>query len=185
MLCFPFLGMIDQLINQPYTDINMTIEASTLLYALERNYDTLIKQIDGITDEESLLQLPFRGNCLNWILGHLLQSRNRWLIMLGEAPIWTPEQVARYVRNSPPVTDASDALPFTQMITDLHLSQQRLLVRLQSISQAELDSETTLIPSMPARPTSVWLQISLWHETYHIGSTEILRQLAGKDDQVM
>lgn len=163
----------------------MTIEASTLLYALERNYETLTRQIDGITDEESLLQLPFRGNCLNWVLGHLLQSRNRWLIMLGESPIWTLEQAARYARNSPPVTDASDAIPFSQMAADLHTSQQRLLLRLQTISQAELDAETVLFPSMPARPVSAWLQISLWHETYHIGSTEILRQLAGKDDQVL
>lgn len=163
----------------------MPIDAQSLLYALERNYDTLTKQIAGITDEESLLQLPFRGNCLNWIVGHLLQSRNRLLILVGEDPIWTPEQVARYGRNSPPVRDSHDAIPFSKMVADFTTAQSKLLARLQTISQADLDAEKVAFPTQPARPLGQWLQMSLWHETYHIGATEILRQLTGKDDQVL
>jgi hypothetical protein len=60
-----------------------------------------------------------------------------------------------------------------------------LVARLQAISQSELDAEKTAFPTMPARSLAAWLHMSLWHETYHIGSTEILRQLAGKDDQVL
>ena len=71
------------------------------------------------------------------------------------------------------------------MVRDLNTSQDRLVSRLKMISQTELDAEKVMMPNMPARPLGSWLQASLWHETYHIGSTEILRQLAGKDDQVL
>jgi len=30
-----------------------------------------------------------------------------------------------------------------------------------------------------------WLNFLLWHETYHVGTTEQLRQLAGKNDKVI
>ena len=31
------------------------------------NHYILNRQIEGLTHEDSLLQLPFRGNCLNWV----------------------------------------------------------------------------------------------------------------------
>ncbi len=163
----------------------MTITADSLIYSLERNYDTLSKQVDGISDAESLLQLPFRGNCMNWVLGHILQSRSNMLRLLGGEPLWTPEQITRYGRNARPVLDASDALPFAKMVADLHTSQSLLLPRLKSITQAELDTETPFFPTLPPRSIGGWLMMMLWHETYHTGNTESLRQLAGKDDQVM
>ncbi len=38
-----------------------------------------------------------------------------------------------------------------------------------------------------ARPRSVgaWLHFLLWHETYHVGQMEYLRQLAGVNDKVI
>jgi len=74
-----------------------------LITIAHRNYGTLLRQIDTLTHEDSRLQPPFRGNCLNWVMGHIVQSRDRMLRVVGEATVWTPEQVARYERNSPPV----------------------------------------------------------------------------------
>ena len=40
------------------------------------NHWVVTNQTDDLTHDDSLLQLPFRGNCLNWILGHILVSRH-------------------------------------------------------------------------------------------------------------
>jgi hypothetical protein len=40
----------------------------------QNNHEIIHKQIAGISQDESLLQLPFRGNCLNWVVGHIWVS---------------------------------------------------------------------------------------------------------------
>ena len=56
------------------------MDDSHLLRAeLERNYSVLEMQLKDVTHEESLIQPPYSGNCLNWILGHLVLSRGTLL----------------------------------------------------------------------------------------------------------
>lgn len=162
------------------------IDAKLLLEVAERNYRTLQRQINGLTHEQSLLQPPFRGNCLNWVVGHLVTSRERMLLLVDEEAVWTPDQRMRYERGSEPVTDGNNALHFEQIVADLEISHGRLVSRLQSIPPEALDVRK--VPyNLPADPEPVWdwLQFLLWHETYHIGNTELLRQLAGTNDKVI
>ncbi|MEM8861918.1 MAG: hypothetical protein AAGD96_26650 [Chloroflexota bacterium] len=74
----------------------------------ETNYWVVTRQVDGLTHEDSLLQLPFRGNCLNWVLGHLLVSRQDALKLLGIDGSWTEDEIARYKFDSAPITSADD-----------------------------------------------------------------------------
>jgi DinB superfamily len=162
------------------------IDARLLLEVAERNYRTLLRQIDGLTHEQSLLQPPFRSNCLNWVVGHLVMSRERMLLLVDADPVWTAEQRLRYERNSEPITDSKDALHFDTIVADLGVSHERLVSRLQAITGDELNARK--VPyNLPADPEPVWdwLQFLLWHETYHIGNTELLRQLAGTNDKVI
>ena len=69
----------------------VTMDAELITGIFEINYNVIKQQVDGLTHEDSLLQLPFRGNCLNWVLGHILVSRNRALTLIGDWPgttIW-------------------------------------------------------------------------------------------------
>ena len=59
----------------------------------ETNHWVLTRQADGLTHEDSLLQLSFRGNCFNWVVGHVLVSRENVLKMLGIEGTWTPSYV--------------------------------------------------------------------------------------------
>ena len=43
-----------------------------LINILERNEGILRAQLEGLTHKNSLLQLPFRGNCLNRVPGHII-----------------------------------------------------------------------------------------------------------------
>jgi hypothetical protein len=57
------------------------------------------------THEESRLQFPFGGNCLNWVMGHLTTTRTNLLAMLGSSDtVWTFDEAKRYIPGSSPVT---------------------------------------------------------------------------------
>jgi hypothetical protein len=43
----------------------------------------------------------------------------------------------------------------------------------------------TVINGGPPWSVAQWLHFLLWHEAYHLGNLEILRQLTGKDDKVI
>jgi len=102
------------------------IDAASLTMILQRNYGIIQRQIKDLTHEQSLLQPPFRGNCLNWVLGHLVMSRQRILIMTNQPMLWTQEQCDRYERGSQPIVDGKDALPFEKIVADLTISQERI-----------------------------------------------------------
>jgi DinB superfamily len=147
-------------------------------YAL--TYRVIHRQVEGVTDEESLIQPPFRGNCMNWVIGHIVASRERVLKLLGAQPTWTIAEAGIYAPNSEPVTSGKRAIPLTHLLRDLETSQQRLLAALQQVAPetlaARADEEETV---------GQQITFSHWHETYHVGQLELLRQLAGKNDKVI
>ncbi len=162
------------------------ISAKTLMKVAARNCGVIRAQAESVTHEQSLLQPPIRGNCMNWVVGHIVQSRDRMLRLVGLPMLWTPEQIARYERDSAPILDGHDALPFEKMLADLAVQQGHLNARLQTITRDELDAiGVEAIKGITTWTVAEWLQFLLWHETYHLGNLEILRQLAGKNDKVI
>ncbi len=162
------------------------IDAESLTMILQRNFGVIMMQIDGITHEESLIQPPFFGNCMNWVLGHMVMSRERILIMIGAPRVWTQEQCDRYERGSQPIIDPQDALPFDKIVADFKTAQERILDWFKTCTPGDLAVEAVPhhIPTDSA-PRWDWLEFLLWHEAYHIGNLELLRQLAGKNDKVI
>lgn len=159
------------------------IEPTLLISLFERSYSTLKDQADGLTHKDSLLQYPFRGNCFNWVLGHLLVSRNGVMAALGLTPIWSDELRQQYGRGSDPITpeNSATAYRFEDMLRDLDTTQEQIVACLRTKTFADM-----LLPSdRPNMKMGERLAHSAWHEAYHTGNTEPLRQLTGKDDQVI
>jgi hypothetical protein len=142
------------------------------------NHQVLQMQVKGLTHEDTLLTPPFRANCLNWVLGHIVVYRDRALALLGEKPIWDENQAAAYNRESEPL-QASDALPLAQILADLEETQERLAVALAELTADDLERV------VDDRTLAQRLTFAYWHEAYHTGQTELLRQLAGVDDKVI
>lgn len=164
----------------------MQIDTESLLISLNRNFGVIQKQTEGLTHEQSLLQPPMRGNCMNWVVGHIVQSRDRMLRAVGETPCWPPEHVQRYERDSPPILDGSDALPFEQMLADLAEQHQRLSAWLKAATPEAMEViAPSVIVGISEWTRAQWLHFLIWHETYHLGNLELLRQLAGTDDKVI
>ena len=144
------------------------------------NHRVLHMQTKGLSHEDSLLQPPFRGNNLNWVLGHIIAGRSTALALLDGEPVWTKEEAAPYTQESEPIT-ADDAFPLEKLVADLDETQERLDEALESITPEGLAH----IAEGKDRSLGERLSFLYWHETYHTGQTELLRQLAGTDDKII
>ena len=160
------------------------ITTTDLIQGLERNLGIIKAQTEGLSHADSLLQLPFRGNCLNWVLGHIAANRNSMLLFLGKEAIVSEAHAKRYGYGSEPVCgDADDILTLEQLLMVLEQGQGALTASLQKITAEELARE---VQSFLGTTTLGQLIFYLyWHESYHTGQPEYLRQLAGKDDKVI
>ena len=140
----------------------------TNLYAIRVN-------TEGIADADGLLQPPPAGNCMCWVVGHIVSSREGLLKLLGEEPVLTPEMAARYKRGSSPVTGPGDGHSLSELLTFLGTSQERLLRGMTNATPAKWEEP---VPNMgTVREAFYFLH---FHEAYHAGQLAILRRLAGK-----
>ena len=153
-----------------------------LIHLFERTHWVIVKQTDGLTHADSLMQLPFRGNCLNWVLGHLMVYRDKVLELLGEASILSESETRLCKRESTPITDSDSSVKLENLLRGLEQSQERILAGLKIVTPDTMDERVDEGKEQTVRERIEFLQ---WHETYHVGQLEILRQLAGKNDSII
>ena len=160
------------------------ITPKDLAGAFERNLGIAKDQTKGLSHADSIVQPPVRGNCLNWVLGHIAENRNLVLQQLGQPPMLGEAQAKRYGYGSEPVcNDGEDVLKLETLIGLLERSQETINAALGSITPEELNKEVKSF--LGSTTLGYFLFFLYWHETYHLGQTELLRQLAGTDDKVM
>jgi hypothetical protein len=153
--------------------------------AFERNVEIVKEQAAGLSQADSLVQLPFRSNCFNWVLGHLLSNRRTVLKLLGDEQIVDGALVARYEYGSEPVTgEGVGVLPLEQLLSLLDLAQAQIAKRLEEITDKEL-ARPLIVFGTSEQTLGEWLFFFYFHDCYHTGQTEILRQAAGKDDKII
>jgi hypothetical protein len=158
-------------------------DAESLIQSFALTHRIIKLQTDGLSHEDSILQPPFRANCLNWVLGHIIVGRDTALELLGQAPIWGQGEASRYVSGSEPILDRERALPLERLLGDLDRSQQQIEAALKAATPEHLAASVGSRGS--ERPLGKALAGLHWHETYHTGQLELLRQLAGKDDAII
>lgn len=160
------------------------ITAKELSGAFARNLSILEDQTKGLTHADSLLQPPFRGNCMNWVLGHVAETRNGILQQLGKESILTESQAKRYGYGSEPVcADDADTLTLGNLMELIRQSQEDVASALDQITPDELAAEVESF--LGKTSLGHYLFFLYFHDTYHVGQTELLRQLAGTDDKVL
>jgi uncharacterized damage-inducible protein DinB len=161
----------------------MTTELHTAQFSFSER--TIRVNTADLTDRESCLQPSPGGNCVNWIVGHILANRNVVLRLLGEEPIWTKEEAAPYERGSQPLVDPETAIPLKRMLKDLEASHARIIGGLQRLG-AEGLAEQAPPEAAGGKEASLGavLSIFLFHEAYHVGQTGIMRRLIGKEGAI-
>ena len=148
-----------------------------------RNLWVIKQQTKGLNHDDALKQPPFRGNCMNWVLGHLLESRNRVLGLLGQDQNISDQEMARYAAGSEPVVaDGPDVISLDELLKRFEQSQERIEAGLRATSDDKM-AEVVDTERNSTRDDHVFFLY--FHDTYHAGQTELLRQLAGTDDHVI
>jgi len=158
------------------------INSKDLTNAFARNVGIIKMQTEGLTDEDCMRPLP-HGNCLNWVLGHIAATRDSIIETLGEPPLMDVYGI-RYKRGSDPVTQGNEGtMTLEELLTWLNRSQERIAAALSKMDETSLAREYTI----GDQKTTVGQRAFFlyFHETYHVGQTELFRQLAGKDDKII
>ena len=138
--------------------------------------------LKGLTDEDAMKQPSPGGNCLNWVVGHIVGSRAGTLGVLGQESPFGVEKYARYERGSKPVVDSEGTLPLAEMVADFAATAQGLKAGLAGLTPEMLAEKAPFSPGENPQETVGSLLAGLvFHEGYHIGQLGILRRVAGGD----
>jgi hypothetical protein len=141
--------------------------------------------VEGITQEESLIQPSPGGNCLNWVVGHLACIYNKMLPMMGQEQVMDAEALKRYDRGAPPIRDAAEALELRDLLAAFEKATDSIDAGLAGLPSEALDQKAPNSPSgNPDETVRSLLSTVFFHQAYHAGQTGILRRIAGKEGAI-
>lgn len=153
-----------------------TPAARLLAYQFGVTAGALGMNIEGISDEEGRRRPAGGGNCINWVVGHIVSYRQVVLQLLGEMPIWPKDRTEAYGRGSSGEVSAGQELPLAQLLEDLKATTATIAQRLEALPDGALDAPG---PN-PKQTLGQRLAFLAFHESYHAGQVGLLRRLAGK-----
>ncbi len=160
------------------------IRKTDLQRILEMENEIIHEQVSGLTQADSLLQPNPGGNCLNWVLGHLLTNQVEIIQALGGTPPFNPLEIVRYERDSEPIRGEEEGVLHLNTLMSMHDQTHQVLNQLLDASKDEDFEKDIYIGER--KMTLGWRVFFLhFHYTYHIGQLEYLRQLAGKLEKVI
>lgn len=134
--------------------------------------------VQDITHEESLAQPGPNGNCINWILGHLIRVNDNIMRLLGQNPLGGFE---RYERGGAPIKNGEGAADFSKLLQAWDESTRRIDEGLSGITLDALDRPAPFSPTgNPNETVRSLLTTLLFHQSYHTGQLGMLRRIAGK-----
>jgi hypothetical protein len=152
--------------------------ARTIDQVLQRN-------VSGFSQQESLLQPSPAGNCLNWVVGHLVCVYNNMLPLLRQDRLLDAAALKSYERGSAPIRNADEALELTVLMTAWEEASKSVDAGLLALTPQQLDSPTPNSPTRnPNETVRSLLATVFFHQAYHVGQAGILRRVAGKDGAI-
>ncbi len=131
-----------------------------------------------LSHQDSIAAPPFRANCFNWVLGHILVGRDRALSLLEKDAVLNAEESVLYETGSE-ILDPQTAVPLDRLLRAINESQERLVAGLTSASAEDL---AAAYDEERKQTVGDRLKGLHWHETYHVGQLEILRQVNGEHE---
>lgn len=153
------------------------ITGENLAWNFERNASYMRSHLADLTQSDALVQPPVSGNCINWIVGHILCYRTYALAICGLTPVISPTVAQRYARDSAPVLGpAADVAELATLLAAYWASHEQLLAYWQSMTPAQ--AAETVTAAGFTMPRAELLTSFMRHESYHAGQLELLREIA-------
>ena len=139
------------------------------------NYEALFRNLEGITHEDSLVHPMPAGNTINWILGHILATRNRLHPLLGLAEAWAPELAQRYTGLDGAGWTPTLAVDLRTIESELARSQQQVMAAFDNMASNALATRAN-----DGRTLAEVLGFFHFHEAYHTGQIGVVRRIVGR-----
>ena len=147
-------------------------------FILARNQSGIEAAYDGIEHTDSVLQLPGRSNCMNWILGHIAVYRDVMLVSIGKPPYLGKREMALYGYGSDPIYEDSDCVDIRRL-TEVLNEGYAILSEWLSSTEADFNSDTPDALYVRKGDTiGEHLAHLMAHEAGHVGELGSLRELA-------
>ncbi len=133
-------------------------------------YRSIRANTTDVTDEEALITPESGGNCINWMLGHILLNRNDLFSLLNRRPAVDSDKYRIYKRGGKGELEAWSVIQLSELKLELEHSQKMLTDALSS-SHPE-DEKLKRIAQMA------------FHEAYHAGQIGLMRRIIGKSGAI-
>lgn len=149
------------------------IIASLLIHQFEFNQLLITRGLDDVSHAESLVFPKLEGNCINWIVGHIITSRSNLEAMLGASSYWSRKQCEPYIPNKP--FDSEHALLLGELKSATVDSLSHLIGTLKSF-----ELQTSDFSDSSGRAKAEEIATFVCHEAYHAGQIHMIRRTLGK-----
>jgi len=146
---------------------------------------TIAANLAGLSHEQSLQQPRPAGNCVNWLAGHLLTSREglKQILKISGEPSLGAREAESYRQGSAPLSSPERAVRLERLDSELQKCSADIVSKIRSMSEAELDAllDPKLFPGPVDQPSLAnLLTLFLFHEAYHSGQIGLSRRLLGQ-----
>ena len=157
----------------------MSVNAQTIqCYSL--NTRILTEKCQGMSHEDSLMPMKFDHNCVNWTVGHILNTRNFVLEILGDHSFaWTEQDKTAYGTDASCAESAAAAAngrTLSQLLEAVEVTQSQLEAALAAKDLREYTEKKAFRNSEVGVEHIV--NFMLWHEALHTGEVSVLRPAA-------
>jgi len=151
---------------------------------LSGEHEIMLNQTDGLTHEDSLIQPQPGGNCLNWVMGHLVENLVEILNILGgDLPPDLPD-LSHYGYGSEPIHgDEAGVINLQVLMNAYGRLTKGITDRLDRMMESDFDEEIDFWQGQARRGYVAFFYF--FHHSYHLGQLEQLRNLAGRTEKVI
>jgi uncharacterized damage-inducible protein DinB len=158
------------------------METSALLHFLTLSDVVVNKNCEDITHQESLIRPQSEGHSFNWVLGHMVRTRNDVLQLVGKRPLYSKSKLDVY---TPKGFAPEKAMDVRELHNAFNVLQNELKDSIKTISEEALLKPASLTPDKDSGDTvGSILWTVLWHEAYHAGQLGIIRRVVGKPGMI-
>ncbi|MDH3216082.1 MAG: DinB family protein [Candidatus Krumholzibacteria bacterium] len=155
------------------------MHSDTLVHQFSITSYVIKKNIEGSTHEESLRQPDPAGNNLNWVVGHIVRTRNQALALVGKEHLFEMEKFESYDKT--PITDPAKAIRLEELVEMFDALEKPLFDGIKEMPADAFAASAPFSPTgNPDETVGSLLSSIAFHEAYHAGQTGLLRRLAGK-----
>ena len=153
----------------------------------EFSYMAINRNLNDLSHEDSVHIPEPGGNCINWVLGHIVSARGMLLLLTGGgAPLFSEEEATVFQRGSAGLKSGDQGVDLSRLKSALEESQRKLIPALKALSDEILSGSVPEKFKRPPLTGTVAQAVATlnYHEGYHNGQIGLLRRLAGKEGAI-